>query len=173
MSRSLFTNEERDLHIKDHAARIAEMERWRRKQEDIYLRRLSGRDLDDIGPWPSLEDVPDGRDIVGGPVAGLTPVDVPEPDWTQAPDDAQWWSIDADGREYWWTDLRYRRRPAPDPRSMGYYDDDVEADAIRGYTPSRVVRIITDPAELSATVHDAHVDDDDQYDDFNDDPLTW
>jgi hypothetical protein len=45
------------------------------------------------------------------------------------------------------------------------------------YTPERNLHIITDPAELSASVHDGHVDDDDSdflgKNPFNDDPYTW
>jgi hypothetical protein len=41
----------------------------------------------------------------------------PEPDWTTAPDWAQWWAVDEDGRTYW-----YNRQPYVEKADDGCWD---------------------------------------------------
>lgn len=50
-----------------------------------------------------------------------TQPEVPEPDWTQAPDWAQWWAADEDGRTYW-----YDRQPYVEKADDGCWDGNGE-----------------------------------------------
>ena len=56
--------------------------------------------------WVLLGDYSDLDDMPGNFTPLEAPPDTPEPDWTTAPDWAQWWAVQPSGVAYW-----FRRRP--------------------------------------------------------------
>jgi hypothetical protein len=54
--------------------------------------------------WVPIEgEINDLTYVKGGSLSALDALpDMPTPDWSQAPDWAQWWCVDTDGTTYWY-----------------------------------------------------------------------